>query len=215
MRLRTVVLGVAGVLGALYEPLLRRPVLTWGATTAEATARLPGDELLEDADRIATRAITIDAPASAVWPWIAQLGQTRGGFYSYDWLENLLGCHIHSAECVVPEWQQPRVGDDVQLAPEVPLTVAALDAGRALVLRGGLPMGGASTRPLDFTWAFSLEPQPDGATRLLVRERYGYGRSWMRFVVAPTTAISAVMSRKMLLGIRDRAERQLEVTLTR
>jgi hypothetical protein len=76
-------------------------------------------------------------------------------------------------------------------------------------------MGGASTPPLDFTWAFSLEPQPDGATRLLVRERYGYGRSWMRFVVAPTTAISAVMSRKMLLGIRDRAERQLEVTLTR
>jgi hypothetical protein len=94
----------------------------------------------------------------------------------------------------------------VQLAPDVPLTVAVLDAGRALVLQGGMPMGGASTRPLGFTWAFSLRQQPDGATRLLVRERYGYGRWWMRFVVAPTTLISAVMSRKMMLGIRDRAE---------
>jgi hypothetical protein len=100
----------------------------------------------------------------------------------------------------------------VQLAPEVPLTVAKLDAGRALVLQGGVPSGGASP-PLDFTWAFSLRELPDGSTRLLVRERYGYGRWWARFVVAPTELISSVMSRKMLLGIRDRAERQLRVTV--
>jgi hypothetical protein len=212
MRLRSVALAGTGVLGVLYGRPLQRRILTWGATDAEAGTRLPGDELLEDADAVATRAITIEAPASAVWPWIAQLGQTRGGFYSYDWLENLAGCQIHNAERIVPEWQQPQVGDDVQLAPDVPLTVALLDAGRALVLQGGMPAGGASP-PLTFTWAFSLRERPDGATRLLVRERYAYGRWWARFVATPTGLISSVMSRKMLYGIRDRAERQRRVTV--
>jgi hypothetical protein len=182
------------------------------ATDDEVRGTLPGDELIPDADVTSTRAITIRRAPDAVWPWIAQLGQTRGGFYSYGWLENLSGCQIRNAERIVPEWQQPQVGDDVQLAPDVPLTVALLDAGRALVLQGGMPIGGASP-PLSFTWAFSLREQPDGATRLLVRERYGYGRWWARFVAGPTGLISSVMSRKMLFGIRDRAERQQEVTI--
>jgi hypothetical protein len=212
MRLRSVALAGTGVFGVLYGRLLRRRILTWGATDAEAGTRLPGDELLEDADAVATRAITIRRAPDAVWPWIAQLGQTRGGFYSYEWLENLVGCQIHNAERIVPDWQQPQVGDDVQLAPDVPLTVAVLDAGRALVLRGGMPIGGASP-PLTFTWAFSLREQPDGATRLLVRERYGYARWWARFVVRPTVLISFVMSRRMLYGIRDRVERQRAVSV--
>jgi hypothetical protein len=182
------------------------------ATVDEAQDTLPGDHLIPDADITSTRAITIRRAPDAVWPWIAQLGQTRGGFYSYDWLENLVGCQIHNAQRIVPEWQQPQVGDDVQLAPDIPLTVALLDAGRALVLQGGMPIGRASP-PLSFTWAFSLREQPDGATRLLVRERYGYGRWWARFVATPTGLISSVMSRKMLFGIRDRAERQREVTV--
>jgi hypothetical protein len=188
----------------------------WGgwlsATDAEAQSALPGDDVIPDADVTSTRAITIRRTPDAVWPWIAQLGQTRGGFYSYDWLENLFGCDIHSADHIAAEWQQPQVDDDVQLAPDVPLTVTAVDAGRALVLRGGMPIGGASS-PLDFTWTFSLLEQPDGATRLLVRERYGYGTWWARFVVPPTELISAVMSRKMLFGIRDRAEGQLNLTV--
>jgi hypothetical protein len=186
--------------------------LAVSATAEEARDTLPGDDLIPDADITSTRAITIHRGPDSVWPWIAQLGQTRGGFYSYDWLENLAGCQIHNAERIVPEWQQPQVGDDVQLAPDVPLTVAMLDAGRALVLRGGMPIGGASP-PLTFTWAFSLREQPDGATRLLVRERYGYGRWWARFVATPTGLISSVMSRKMLFGIRDRAERQRAVSV--
>ena len=85
-------LGAIGVAAALYRRMLRRTILTWGATDAEAEVRLPGDELLEQADGVATRAITIDAPASAVWPWIAQMGPSpRGGAYTYDWIENLLG----------------------------------------------------------------------------------------------------------------------------
>ena len=72
----------------------------------------PGDELLEEADGVATRAITIDAPASAVWPWIAQMGPSpRGGAYTYDWIENLLGLDMHSADQVLPEYQHPQVGD--------------------------------------------------------------------------------------------------------
>jgi hypothetical protein len=180
--------------------------LDLSATNDEAQDTLPGDDLIPDAGMTSTRAITIRRAPDAVWPWIAQLGQTRGGFYSYDWLENLAGCHIRNAERIVPEWQQPHVGDDVQLAPDVPLTVALLDAGRALVLQGGMP-GGAAPPPLTFTWAFSLRETPDGATRLLVRERYGYGRWWARCVATPTGLISSVMSRKMLFGIRDRAER--------
>src|SRR6476661_2968345 len=88
----------AGV-SALYWLVLRRWVLTWGASAEEAASRLPGDELLEDADGVATRAIEIHAPASAIWPWIAQMGPApRGGAYTYDWIENLLRLDMHSVD---------------------------------------------------------------------------------------------------------------------
>jgi hypothetical protein len=91
MRLGRTAFALIAALGALY-PLLRRPILTWGATSEEATSPLPGDELLEDADGVSTRAITIDAPAASVWPWLAQMGPSpRGGAYTYDWIENLFG----------------------------------------------------------------------------------------------------------------------------
>ena len=93
---------------------------------------------------MATRAITVHAPAGQIWPWIAQLRQGRGGFYSYDALENLIGCDIRSADRVVPEWQDVKVGDEVKLAPEVGLGVTVVEQGRALVLRGGVPMGAAA-----------------------------------------------------------------------
>ena len=111
MRRAVAVLVLAGL---SYRLFLRRPVLTWGATPEEAGARLPGDELLEAAGGIATRAITIDAPPSAVWPWIAQMGPSpRGGAYTYDWIENLLGLNMHSVDEVLPEFQHPRVGDTI------------------------------------------------------------------------------------------------------
>jgi hypothetical protein len=103
------------LLAALY-PLLRRPILTWGATSEEAASRLPGDELLDDADGVSTRAITIDARAAAVWPWIAQMGPSpRGGAYTYDWIENLLGLDMRSVDRVLPEFQHPEVGDTIGL----------------------------------------------------------------------------------------------------
>jgi hypothetical protein len=167
---------------------------------------LPGDDLIANADLTATRAITIRASAEQVWPWIAQLGQGRGGFYSYDFLENLVGCDIHSADRIVPEWQEVGVGDQVNFFPEVGLGVAFLERGRSLVLRGGIPMGNIAP-PYDFTWAFTLRDGPDEATRLLVRERYGYTQPWAWLLVEPVEAVSFVMSQKMLRGIKHRVER--------
>jgi hypothetical protein len=164
---------------AVYVFLARPRQLKWGATDQEADEPLPGDELLPNADLIATRAISIRASADQVWPWIAQLGQGRGGFYSYDFLENLVGCDIHSADRVVPEWQDVAVGDEVKLAPGVGLVVASVESGRSFVLRGGIPMGNISP-PYDFTWAFALRDEADEATRLFVRERYAYRRPWAR-----------------------------------
>jgi hypothetical protein len=204
MRRRHIVSAAVGA-GAAYLLLARPRYLRWGATDQEAQEPLPGDDLVANPDLSATRAITVRAPADKVWPWVAQLGQNRGGFYSYDPLENLVGCDIHSADHIVPEWQVREVGDEVNLHPEMPLVVAALEPGRALVLSGGVPMGDTPP-PYDFTWAFVLQEQPDGATRLLVRERYGYTRWWSRLLVEPVEAVSFVMSQKMLRGIRNRAE---------
>jgi hypothetical protein len=129
-----------------------------------------------------------------------------GGFYSYDALENLVGCHIHSADQIVPEWQAITVGDQVNLHPEVGLGVAVVEPGRALVLRGGVPMG-AVAPPYDFTWAFVLQEQPEGTTRLLVRERYAYTQQWAPLLVEPVAVVAFVMTQRMLRGIRERAER--------
>ena len=202
-----VVLGLAaaGVVG--IAALLRGRSLRWGASREDRARALAGDEIMPAVNVSTTRGITIATTAENVWPWVAQLGQGRGGFYSYDWLENLVAhIDIHNADEIVPEWQHIAVGSEVRLAPEVPLLVVALDAGRALVLRGSVPMGQAPP-PYDFTWAFVLLPQPDGTTRLVVRERYAFSHRWAALIVRPAQLVSCFMSREMLRGIKKRAER--------
>jgi len=119
-RTRAAALGAAATalaagLGA-YLVFFRRQCLTWGARPDEVSGRLPGDEMLPRAGIVATRAITIDAPPAAVWPWLAQLGPSpRGGAYTYDWIENLLGLDMHSVDRVLPEYQRPQVGDTIGL----------------------------------------------------------------------------------------------------
>jgi hypothetical protein len=184
--------------------------LRWGATDEELSIALPGDELVPDADLTATRAVTVYAGPDGVWPWIAQLGQGRGGFYSYDFLENLVGLDIHSADQIVPEWGAITVGDEVKFHPEGGMTAAVVEPGRALVLRGGMP----GTPPFDFAWTFVVHGQPDGTSRLVVRERYSYLRWWAPLVVEPVEFISLVMSRRMLRGIKERAERAGATTPT-
>ena len=157
MSVRSVVTTAAVIGGATaaYTLVGRPRQLSWGATDSESEWPLPGDGLIANAHLIATRAITVRASAERVWPWIAQLGQGRGGFYSYDVLENLLGCDIHSADRIVSERQHVEVGSEVRLAPEVRLAVAAVEPGRSLVLRGGVAIGKVAP-PYDFTWEFAL-----------------------------------------------------------
>ena len=188
---------LVAALGAMYARLLRRPILTWGATEAEATARLPGDELLEDADGIATRAITIDAPASAVWPWLAQMGPSpRGGAYTYDWLENLLRLDMHSVDRVLPEFQHPKLGEGFGFG-ENQMRYARIEPEHVLALRS---LDG------NWVWSFVLEER-DGRTRLISRNRFRLPRLRDRLGMVPMEPGSLVMERKMLRGIQQRAER--------
>lgn len=199
-----------GIVGA-YATVGRGRQLRWGSTPEECAGPLPGDDLLPVADLVATRAITVPAAPELVWPWIAQLGQGRGGFYSYDRLENLFGCEVDSAERIVPEWQQVAVGDPFRLHPDVALRVARVDPPDALVIEGIAPdapsADGEPEVPYDFTWAFVLAPDGPSATRLLVRERYRYRATWTPLLVELLSLASFTMTQRMLRGIRERVAR--------
>jgi hypothetical protein len=184
------------VLAVLYFALLRRRVLTWGATGAEASARLPGDELLEDAAGVATRAISIDAPPSAVWPWLAQMGPSpRGGAYTYDWIENLFGLDMHSTDRVLPEFQHPEVGDTIGLGPN-PMTVERVEPERVLAWRSA---------DGNWVWTFVIQQHGTGS-RLISRNRFRLPTLGARLGMLPMEPGSLVMERKMLRGIKQRAE---------
>jgi hypothetical protein len=135
-RLLIAVGGIAASVAAterLYRRYLRRRVLNWGATEEEVARRSPGDELLESADIVATRVIGIDAPPSTIWPWLVQMGPGRAGAYTYDWIENLFGLNMHSADRIVPEWQQLEVGDVLRSAEGRPgMRVEILEPESAL-----------------------------------------------------------------------------------
>jgi len=187
----------AALLWLAYALALRRLILNWGATREEVAARLPGDELLPDADRTATRAISIAAPPAAVWPWIVQIGpRPRGGAYTYDWIENLLGLDMHSADRILDEFQRPRLGERISLGPNE-MVVAVLEPERAF---GWLSGDG------NWLWTFTLEPAGAG-TRLISRNSYRLPTLAARVGMVPMEPGSLLMERRMLAGIRDRAER--------
>src|SRR5204862_4196568 len=120
----------------LYRRHLRDWVLTWGATDEEVARRLPGDELLESADIVATRAIGIEAPPSAIWPWLVQMGPGRAGAYTYDWVENLFGLNMHSVDQIHAEWRDLKGGDVLRSRADRPgMRVDILGPARALPTR--------------------------------------------------------------------------------
>jgi uncharacterized protein YndB with AHSA1/START domain len=185
-----VALGAAAPLAYLLagRPWLRQ----WGATAEEANRPLPGDDLVPDPAIDLTWSVTIDAPVERVWPWLAQIGQDRGGFYSYAWLENLAGCGLKNADRIHPEWQHREVGEQVMLHPKLGLKLAHFEPNRALVMEG---------------WgAFVLEPLDGGRTRLISRSRVPRGWSAVSYALLMEIP-HFVMQRKMLLGIKERAER--------
>lgn len=211
--------GAAMIAGTvLLRPLLAPRYRRWNATDDEVTRALPGDERVSAPALTQTLAVTIDASPAAVWPWLAQIGQERGGLYSYELLENIARCQIHNADRIVPEWEL-HVGDRVRLGPPgYPVhQVVGLECGRWLLLAGADIKTGEAPQPpqpgqaeyTNYSWVFYLHQQPDGATRLLTRNHLDYApRSfglrlmWEWF----TDPIGFVMTRRMLLGIKQRAE---------
>jgi len=192
------ILGLAATVLA-YRLLVRDWHLTWGATPQEAAGPLPGDELIADPDIQSTRAIAIDAPPSAVWPWLVQMGSGRGGAYTYDWIENLLGLNMHSADRVVPEWQGLEVGDVLFGSKNGPAMKAEIvDPERVLAWR---------SEDGKWVWSFVLAPDGEG-TRLVSRNRIALdGSLGGRLGMAVMEPGSWVMERKMLRGIKERAEK--------
>jgi len=182
-----------------YRTYWREPILDWGARPDEVARRLPGDELLEPADVVATRAITIEARPSAIWPWLLQMGPGRGGVYTYDWIENLLGLDMHSSDELHPEWEPLAEGDVWHDPNGGGMRVERMESERAIVLRS-----------LDGRWIWTFALVPEGpVTRFISRNRFReapgrLGRAASKYLMEPG---SLVMERKMLLGIKVRSER--------
>jgi hypothetical protein len=189
----------------------------WGATHLDVISRLPGDAVSPRAAAQITHVVNIQAPPEAIWPWLMQLGQERGGFYSYTFVENFIGCDMQNTKRIVPEWQHRTVGDTVWFATpkhfkgQARMVVAVVDAPRALVLSSAADWKRrqALDEGLDATWEFALQPKPGGATRLIARTRTeAYPTAWKRFVnFMFWEPAHFIMERKMLLTIKELAER--------
>jgi hypothetical protein len=210
-------IGAAAISIALLTPFLRSQRVRWGATDAEVQRTFPGDDLVPRPKWQYTNAITIDAPITDVWPWLVQIGQGRGGLYSYEWLENLVGCDIHNSNQIIQEFQHLEVGDSVRLAAEMSgYPVAIVEPDRVIVLHadtrtGPTPIPGG-TKSEDYwvsTWVFFLDKLDKRRTRLISRLRSDYNpRMRNRLLYGPCLVepISTMMQRKMLMGIKQRAE---------
>ena len=217
--LRNTIAGLAavggiGALAASYAFAVRPWHLRWGATGEELTETLPGDEVKPDAGIQVTHAITINAPAEMVWKWLVQIGQDRGGFYSYDWLENVFGLQVRNTDEIKPEWQELKVGDFVRSAHKGWLGgrfddtagwfVVGLEPNRALVLRDEIEKG---------SWAFILKPIGENQTRFIVRVRGDEAASFSRKLLNYGLFEPAhfIMERKMLLTLKEKAETAIKI----
>ncbi len=198
-----------GVSTVAFFTRVRRWYLRWGATDAEVARPMPLDEHVPDPMLNSTMAITIDAPPDKVWPWLVQMGDPpRAGYYSYTWIERLVGLQIENVDTILPQFQALRVGEALDKGGT--MRVLAVEPGRHLVL--GPP---DSVDTVTCTWAFGLYPTGQQATRLVTRcrARWSYRRMMKEmplYTLLPWLLIEPgafIMERKMLLEIKERAER--------
>jgi hypothetical protein len=210
--IRIALIGLGAVAaGLLVNEALHPWYMRWGATDSEISRTWPGDELVPQA-KMCTRAITINAPVEQVWPWIVQIGQDRGGFYSYAWFENLLLADMHNADRIIPEFQNRAVGDTVWMTPKhryggnARMTVVQYVPNRAMVLVMPPDFETAlhGHRPPQGLWQFLVEPIDDRSTRLIMRGAGPEGFNIFRRAIFDPGHF--IMERKMMLGIKQRAE---------
>jgi len=184
------------ILVALFYLVYRPWQLSWGATTDEVTRPMMGDGLVKDPTFNATRAVTINAPAEQIWPWIVQIGYKRAGFYSWDFLDN---DGIPSAERILPEYQNLKIGDVVPLSEEADADVIDMESNESLLL--------VFQSDGTVTWAWALYKIDANRTRLVTRLRWRTSSVVSQFML---DAFEIVMMRKHLLGIKRRAEAPME-----
>ncbi|HEX5748780.1 MAG TPA: hypothetical protein VFZ09_21240 [Archangium sp.] len=179
----------------VYRLFLRSSMMRLGATRQEEQQSLPGDELIPDRRATElTHALTLRARPEDIWPWLVQIGSgERGGFYSYDWLERLAGAPVHSVDRILPEYQQPKVGDLIN--PDGSWRVLRVDPGRAFVFGDK-----------DFVWALVVQPVDEERSRLLVRFRVS-PRQAGPFASGLIVLPHLLMQKKMMKGLRRRIER--------
>jgi len=181
----------------------RRWMARWGTTPDEVARVMPGDALIANPTHSAMDAVTVFAAPEDIWPWLAQMGYQRGGLYSYDWLDRLFGILDRpSADRILPEFQKLAVGDHVPLGPDERnvLTVALAEAPRSLVFfyeRGSF----------QWVWQFGLCALDGHRTRLISRGTQHVPKSaamWLLMRIMEPA--SFIMTRRMLLGLKQRAE---------
>jgi hypothetical protein len=208
-----------GAAATAYLLAIRPWHLRWGTSADETHQHLSGDELIPSPRLETTRAITITAPAERVWPWLVQLGTGRAGWYSYDFLENLMGLHVRSANRIVPEFQHLAVGDVIPAAPPPYLSfrVRSVEPLRTLVTSTSLDMvtgrsldaeGPLAGRRLDASYTFTLLRLDESRCRLIARLRAAYTPGLLNDLAVRAILEPAhfVMERRMLRGIKQRAE---------
>lgn len=201
--------GAALITTHLLSPFLRSYRTHWGASAEDLERKLPGDELVRHSKWEFTHAVTIYSPAPEVWRWLVQIGADRGGLYSYETLENIAGCNIHNAEHIIPKYQYLKAGDEIKIHPKAPgMNVVAVERGHYILVHNDNRQAGALPY-INMTWLWYLDAIDATTTRLISRSRNDYSpelsnKLWMGpLLVEP---ISFVMDRKMLLGIKERAE---------
>jgi hypothetical protein len=186
---------------ALYWFPMRWWMARWGATPSDIARVMAGDGLLVDPTYSGTLAVIVNAPPEHIWLWLVQIGYQRGGLYSYDWLDRLFGyLDRPSATRILPEFQHLAVGDVIPLGRGPSWPVAAIETNRALVL-DMRNMGG-----IDWVWQFGLYPIGGTQTRLVSRSRVRVHAVWARLLTHAIEPAGFLMTRRMLLGLKQRAE---------
>jgi len=207
------VIATIAVAFVLFFAVERPWFMGWGASQDEQNAALPGDGFASGAALQSTRAVTILAPIDRVWPWVAQLGQDRGGFYSYEILEDLVGCEMPNTSRIMPEHQTWKSGDKLWMYPPSKLDglggapLVAYRPGQYLVF-ATRRIGAPPSAREDGTWGFYLEPAGEHSTRLIVRGRGAGGVSGLAAVIhfGIFEPVHFVMERRMMSNIKVLAE---------